>query len=376
MPKESKTENKMSSNPRKVLEFSGNLFAPAVILSLFLILTSYIIDLCFSDSNISALGEKTAISSVLFGTGNLILKYSYIFISAGIIIAKSSKSGFPAAIVGALLVSNGNTFLNISGSLPGISGVFGSVIAGYSAVFFSKACKKALNKFKISTEIAKMIQYILPIIFNIIAILSLNTMSSYINLVSTSFIATLAESKSIIFPVVIGIFTIADGGGPLNLSAYVFASTSLIAKEVQVMAAVTSASMVPALSCALFSYIYGERMKKHEIRFAYASVLTGLAGLPQASYYFYITKGVRVLIPCIAGSAVTSLLSVVLGCGSSAVSGGVLPYSLINKHLYLGLSITLGVLISTAFMALLIKENKEEKQTKPNTSTQRNTINA
>ncbi|MBE6737288.1 MAG: hypothetical protein E7566_01345 [Ruminococcaceae bacterium] len=372
-----KTSRESENIIRNNNSLSAQLFLSAAVCSSLLIAFSYILDLIFLGKS-GSLQDSNAVSSLLSGLGTLIIKFSFVFVSAGIVLQKREFDGLPCAIIGSLLISQGCTFGNISGTLSGISGIFGSIFAGYFALTSLKVCRRIISVKK-NNVILKQISLILPIVITALGVLSVNSLGAYLNSLSTSLLKNLADSRTILLPIIIGIFTVIDGGGPLSLCAYIFGSTSIIAEEPQVMAAVIGAGMIPSLSAVLFAYIYKERLEAFEIKGAYQGLFPALLGLPQVSYLFYITRKLRFIIPCMVGGSLTALLSVMLGCSSASTEKGFLSIGSFSKPLFLILCIIFGVIITTALMSITIKtynakasENSEVTDSKndviPNTA--------
>ncbi len=128
------------------------------------------------------------------------------------------------------------------------------------------------------------------------------------------------------------------------------------------MAAVLAAGMIPPLTIGLFSYIYKDRLEKAERSAAYIGIIPALLGLPQVSYPIYVSRGYKVLLPFIAGSSVSSALSMLLGCTAKVPIGGLLTFESSGKPLYLLLSVISGVIVSTIIMTVTIKGESKAKE--------------
>lgn len=337
---------------------SVKLYIISVLSAVMLIAVSYIIDLFLLRSS-GSIQDSTSVSSVLSGIGTIIIKYSYIFVSLGIVLRYKEITALPSAVIGSLLVSQGCTFSDIGGSLAGISGIFAGILCGYISVVSARLCRKISVKYKVSGIIGS--GYFLPIVITCLFVLSINSLGSFINSVSTSLLKSLADNRTVFLPLIIGIFTVIDGGGPLHLCAYIFGVTSIVAEEPQVMAAVIGAGMIPSLSASLFAYIYKDRLDSFEIKGAYFGIIPALLGLPQLSYLFYITRKMKFILPCMIGSGLTALLSVMLGCSTTATEKGFLNFGSFDKPLFLIVCIIFGVFVTTILMSLTIKTTQNEK---------------
>ena len=328
------------------------LCAPAVMGGVVIIALSYIFDYLYVGAHTSTLGEGSAVSSVMFNAGNLILNCAFILVAVAIAVKKGGLQTLVPSVIGSVITLKGSTLGSIEGSVAGVSGLFGFVLAGLTAGYSIRLCKHITKK-----NDGTAIVLTSTVIATASAVL-ISSVSVYINSGAMQILSVFAESKTILLPITLGIFISIDGGGPLYLCAYVFGVASIAANEPKVMAAVLGAGMVPALALGLFAYIYNERMDRDEIYCAYTGIVPALLGLPQGVYPLYVSKGLRIIIPCTAGSVITSVLSMLLRCSTEAPVGGLLTISSTGNPLYLLLAVIFGTLVTTALMSLTVKERK------------------
>jgi len=362
----SKKENIINNKSKPYNTTSSDLFLPTMILFTLLITTSYVFDYIYSGGHTSILGEATAFSSILFGTGQILYKLSFVLLSVGIANSVAGIRAIPGAIAGSILSTEGVAFSSISGSMAGVPGVFGYYIIGIISGKCTILCNKKSEKDSNKEQQKSLLNSLIPIAITIIIVLALNSVSMLINSFSSSLLTVLADTKSIILPLILGVMTIIDGGGPLYMCAYIFGVTSISAKEPQVMAAVVAAGMIPPLACGLFAYIFKERFDKKERQTAFLGLIPAIFGLPQISYHFYISKKYRFLLPCIVGSSISSLLSILLDCSVTTPYGGIISFSTQSRPLFLIVCIVFGVLVTTALMSLTIKDPNKLSDTAEN----------
>ena len=354
-----------SSNNKNLSEkaenFAVKLCSPVFICSLSFFVLAYVIDFIYLKDNTSNIGEATAVSTILTGLGNIIKTVAFVLISVGIGFKKGGILSLPAALIGGVFAASGSTINSISGNLAGISGVFGCILAGYFSALCVGLTKKHLLKGK-ENDMQRILCYTISSIVCTFAILSLNEVSQIINTYSTELLGRLADYKNILFPIVIGIFIVIDGAGPLYLCAYLFGVSSVVAGKPQVMAAVMAAGMVAPLSIALFSFIRKDRFDKDEKITAYFGIIPAIMGLPQAALPFYVSRKLRIVLPCLAGSVVTSVLTVMLGCSTEAPAGGFLTVRFEDKPLYILLCVIFGVMCSVGLLYLTITSDKDKNE--------------
>ena len=343
----------MNQNEKQT--YSSYLYLSLYISSLVLITVSYIIGYIVSKESASFSVEVSVTSSFLFNVGSITLKAALALVSVSTALRYASTEVVAPAFIGGVIIAKGSTISALSGNILGISGIFGCVLTGYISALAVNFCEKHLIKYNSNAEIIRLIFCIFSIFITLSAALIINSTANAVNTFATDFITNLADRGSFLLPVIIGIFMVADGGGPFYLSGYFFGVTSIVANEPQIMAMVTAAGMTASLSLALFTFLYRDRLKKAERFTAYTGIIPAFVGLPQLSYPFYIIYKLKVIFPIIAGSVCTSLLTLLLKCKSESAIGGFLAQKSSDKPLYMLLSVIFGVLISTFLLTLTIK---------------------
>jgi PTS system fructose-specific IIC component len=151
-------------------------------------------------------------------------------------------------------------------------------------------------------------------------------------------------------------------GGPVNKTAYVFATlnlTTAIADNngpaLQIMATVMAAGMVPPLAMALSSTVLRPKLyTEAERENGKAAWLLGASFITEGAIPFAASDPLRVIPSLMAGSALTGALVMAFGCELRAPHGGIWVISLIsNPFLYIA-AIAAGTALS-AFMVTALK---------------------
>jgi PTS system fructose-specific IIC component len=147
-------------------------------------------------------------------------------------------------------------------------------------------------------------------------------------------------------------------GGPVNKTAYVFATlnlTTAIADNngpaLQVMAAVMAAGMVPPLAMALSSTVLRPKLyTEAERENGKAAWLLGASFITEGAIPFAASDPLRVIPSLMAGSALTGALVMAFGSELRAPHGGIWVLGLIsNPVLYL-----VAIAAGTALSAFLV----------------------
>jgi PTS system fructose-specific IIC component len=178
----------------------------------------------------------------------------------------------------------------------------------------------------------------------------------------TDWLAGLSGANLILLGAILGLMMAFDMGGPVNKTAYVFATlnlTTAIADNngpaLQIMATVMAAGMVPPLAMALSSTVLRPKLyTEAERENGKAAWLLGASFITEGAIPFAASDPLRVIPSLMAGSALTGALVMAFGCELRAPHGGIWVISLIsNPFLYIA-AIAAGTALS-AFMVTALK---------------------
>jgi PTS system fructose-specific IIC component len=167
-------------------------------------------------------------------------------------------------------------------------------------------------------------------------------------------------SAPIILGVILGLMMAFDMGGPLNKTAYAFATTGLgaaatatDAPELNVMAAVMLAGMVPPLALALATVVRPSLFTVPERENGKAAWAMGASFITEGAIPFAAADPLRVIPSIMAGSAVTGALSMGLDVGLRAPHGGIFVLFAVDGILGFVIALVAGVLVSAALVVIL-----------------------
>jgi PTS system fructose-specific IIC component len=150
-------------------------------------------------------------------------------------------------------------------------------------------------------------------------------------------------------------------GGPLNKTAYAFATAGLTAAaiaagdapELRIMAAVMLAGMVPPLALALATVIRPGLFTVAERENGKAAWLLGASFITEGAIPFAAADPLRVIPSIMAGSAVTGALSMAFGVTLAAPHGGVFVFFAIGELYGFFIALVAGVLVATGLVVVL-----------------------
>jgi PTS system fructose-specific IIC component len=177
-------------------------------------------------------------------------------------------------------------------------------------------------------------------------------------------------SAGIILGVLLGLMMAFDMGGPLNKTAYLFATTGLgaaaaatgDAPQLQIMAAVMLAGMVPPLGLALATTVRPRLFSEAERENGKAAWLLGASFITEGAIPFAAADPLRVIPSIMLGSAVTGGLSMAFHVTLRAPHGGIFVLFAVGHVLWFLVALLAGILVAAASVVILksLTESQEE----------------
>ena len=152
-----------------------------------------------------------------------------------------------------------------------------------------------------------------------------------------------------------------DMGGPFNKAAYVFGTAAIAAGNYDIMAAVMVGGMTPPCAIALASLLFKDKFTKEEREAGPTNFIMGLAFITEGAIPFAASDPLRIIPPCIVGSAIAGALSMMFGCGSRAPHGGIFVIGIIDNPLMFLIALVVGAVVAMAGIVLLKKPLKAEQ---------------
>jgi PTS system fructose-specific IIC component len=251
----------------------------------------------------------------------------------------------PGMIGGMLAASTGAGF---------IGGIIAGFIAGYSTSWLNRAIKLP------STLAGLKPVLILPLlgaaITGLLMIYVVGGPASALLNALTSWLTDMQSSGAVVLGLILGGMMAVDMGGPVNKSAYAFATGLLASQLFTPMAAVMAAGMTPPLGLALATFLFKNRFNAEEREAGAAAAVLGISFITEGAIPFAAKDPFRVIPATIAGSAVAGALSMLFGCALRVPHGGVfvlpIPNAVTNLPMYL-VAIVAGTLVTTTLLYVL-----------------------
>ncbi|MBA3781327.1 MAG: PTS lactose transporter subunit IIC [Nocardioides sp.] len=170
---------------------------------------------------------------------------------------------------------------------------------------------------------------------------------------------------AIVLGAVLGLMMAFDMGGPLNKTAYAFATaglgaaaTATDAPELKIMASVMLAGMVPPIALALATVVRPGLFSIPERENGKAGWALGASFITEGAIPFVAADPLRVIPSIMLGSAVTGALSQAFDVSLRAPHGGIFVLFAVDGILGFLVSLVAGVLVACAAVIALKTLNK------------------
>lgn len=171
----------------------------------------------------------------------------------------------------------------------------------------------------------------------------------------------MSGSSKILLGFILGSMMSVDMGGPFNKAAYVFGTASIASGQFDIMASVMIGGMVPPIAIALATTFFKNRFTKSEQQTSITNYIMGLSFITEGAIPFAASDPLRIIPPCVVGSAIAGALSMMFGCGSRAPHGGIFVIGIIDNPLMFLIALVVGAVVAMAGIVLLKKPLKAEQ---------------
>lgn len=250
----------------------------------------------------------------------------------------------PGFVMGAIAVTLQSGFLG---------GIVGGVLAGTVALWISRwripAWARGLMPVVVIPLLATVIAGLVMVV--VLARPLAGLMSAL-----TDGLNSLDGGSAILLGAILGLMMAFDMGGPLNKTAYAFATAGLGAAaaasgdspELRIMAAVMLAGMVPPLALALATVVRPRLFTPVERENGKAAWLLGASFITEGAIPFAAADPLRVIPSIMLGSAVTGAISMAGDVTLRAPHGGIFVLFAVGNILWFLVALVVGVLVATA----------------------------
>lgn len=335
---------------------------PFVIGGGILIALSFLVD--GANAGAADFGNGTPLAHFFNMVGNTAFGMMFPILAGYIAMAIGDRPALMPGIVGGLLAKAGTSvFLPEDEWIS--SGFFGALIAGFVAGYLMILIKKLFEKLPKSLEGTKPV-LLYPfcgiLAMGAIMIFAVNPPVGAFNTWLNNLLAGMGESSKILLGAVLGGMMSIDFGGPFNKASYVFGTAAIASGQIDIMAAVMIGGMTPPIGIALATLFFKNRFTKSEKQTTVTNFIMGLSFITEGAIPFAASDPLRIIPPCVAGSAVAGALSMAFGCGSRAPHGGIFVIGIIDNAPMFLVALVIGAIVTMAGIVILKKPLGVEKQ--------------
>lgn len=335
---------------------------PFVIGGGILIALSFIFDSANAGTEI--FGNGNPVSKFLNLVGNTSFGMMFPVLSGYIAMSIADRPALMPGIVGGLLAKAGTSvFLPEAEWIS--SGFFGALIAGFVAGYLMLLVKKALEKLPQALEGTKPVllyPFIGIVMIGVVMVFVVNPPVGAFNEWLNEGLSSMGEGSKLLLGAVVAGMMAIDFGGPFNKAAYVFGTASIASGQFDIMASVMIGGMVPPIAIALATTFFKNRFTKSEKQTTLTNYIMGLSFITEGAIPFAASDPLRIIPPCIIGSAVSGAMSMAFGCGSRAPHGGIFVIGIIDHAPMFLVALLAGSIIAMLGIVLLKKPLPADQQ--------------
>lgn len=242
-----------------------------------------------------------------------------------------------------------------------IGGLIGGILAGYVASWFTGLSTPRWLRGLMPVVVIPLATTLL--VGSVMYMLLGRPLEALMNNLEQGLKSMSEGGGSVFLGIILGLMMCFDLGGPINKSAYLFATAGLAAETAasyEIMAAVMAAGMVPPLALALATAVRPRLFTSGEQENGRAAWLLGASFISEGAIPFAAAAPLRIIPATMAGGAVTGALTMLMHVGSRAPHGGVFVAFAIDGFAGFALAILAGMAVTAALVILLKSLNYEK----------------
>ncbi|WLP91101.1 fructose-specific PTS transporter subunit EIIC [Gordonia sp. NB41Y] len=282
------------------------------------------------------------LGAVSFAIGNLALGLAVPVLAGYISFAIADRPGIaPGFVAGLVSLAVGASF---------IGALIGGLLAGVVCLWISRI---PLPQWARGLQPVVIIPLFGSMIIGAVLFMFLGKPLAWITEQMTSGLNSMSGGSAIVLGIVLGLMMCFDLGGPVNKTAYLFATAGIAdtatagAAQYEIMAAVMCAGMVPPLALALASTVLRPRLfSEPERENGKAAWLLGASFISEGAIPFAATDPFRVIPSMMAGGALSGALIMAFGVELRAPHGGIFVFFAMNAWWWFLVALAAGTLLS------------------------------
>lgn len=282
------------------------------------------------------------IGAVLFAVGGLAMSMLVPALAGYISFAIADRPGIaPGFVAGLVSVQVGASF---------IGGLIGGLIAGVVCLWISRL---PLPQWARGLMPVVIIPLLGSLIIGVVLYMLLGKPLAWVTEKMTDGLNSMSGGSAVILGVVLGLMMCFDLGGPVNKAAYLFATTGLAVgstAQLEIMAAVMCAGMVPPLAMALATVLRPGLFTEPERENGKAAWLLGASFISEGAIPFAAVDPLRVIPSMMAGGALSGALIMAFEVTQRAPHGGIFVFFTMNNWLLFLVSLVAGTVLSAVLV--------------------------
>lgn len=314
----------------------------------FVVAGGLLIAIAFALGGIYVYDEAHAgtLGQALFTIGKLGFTLMVPMLAAYIAYSIADRPGIAPGAIGGMMAANIG-----AGFLGGIAAGF---LAGYIVYWLNKNIRLHRNLEGLKPVL------ILPLlgsaIVGLLMVYVIGEPVAQILALLTGWLKSMGTSSGLALGLLIGLMMAFDMGGPVNKSAYTFA-TGLLASDIYgPMAAAMVAGMTPPLGLALATKLFADRFTKDEHEAGNAAAVLGISFITEGAIPFAARDPLRVIPALMVGSGIAGMISMTVGAELKVPHGGVFVLPIPNAVTHLGgylVALVVGTVATTVMLRVL-----------------------
>lgn len=241
----------------------------------------------------------------------------------------------------------------------GTSGFLGALAAGFIAGYSIKLLEKLCAGLPETLDGVKTL-LIFPLasvaFMGVCSVFAIEPVVGFVNSAMNNALLSMSGASKIVLGLIVGAMASVDMGGPVNKTAYLFATASLANGQYDIMAAALAGEFVPPYVTAFATVFFKNKFTEQERRTGLTNFIIGLAGITEAAIPFWVADPVSVIASCVVGSGVAGALSMALGCSVMAPFGGVFILPLNSNIIGYVISLVAGIAAGTLIYGFIKKK--------------------
>lgn len=286
-------------------------------------------------------GNNTPLASLFSTIGGTIFGFMLPILAAGIAKQIAGNAAIPAGLMAGQAIKEGT------------SGFLGALVVGLMAGIIVLYLEKMLAKLPETLAGVKnllLVPLISVLIIGVATLYLVEPVIGELNLSLTQLLESMNGSSQILLGIILALMQAVDMGGPVNKTAYLFATAALANGQYVIMSAVLAGGIVPPYVTALASTLFKSKFTTAERASGLTNYVVGLAGITESAIPFLVGDPLRVILSCVVGSGIAGGLSVYFGCSVMAPFGGIFILPLNANPLGFVISILTGILVGTLIL--------------------------